>query len=125
MFPQPRDQAKAIGVYSFVASAGASIGLLLGGVLTEAINWHWIFFVCRSGSARRLAARLIKRDEGLGCIAALTCWAGPRDRRADARRVHDRRRAITAGACSTPSLGAVAVALLGAFLAASRGSPSR
>ena len=45
MFPEPREQAKAIGVYSFVASAGASIGLLAGGVLTEAINWHWIFFV--------------------------------------------------------------------------------
>ena len=36
MFPEPREQAKAIGVYSFVASAGASIGLLAGGVLTEA-----------------------------------------------------------------------------------------
>ena len=45
MFPQPRERAKAIGVYSFVASAGASIGLLAGGALTEAINWHWIFFV--------------------------------------------------------------------------------
>ena len=45
MFPEPREQAKAIGVYSFVASAGASIGLLAGGILTEAINWHWIFFV--------------------------------------------------------------------------------
>jgi MFS family permease len=37
MFPEPREQAKAIGVYSFVASAGGSIGLLLGGALTEAI----------------------------------------------------------------------------------------
>ena len=45
MFPERREQAKAIGVYSFVASAGASIGLLAGGVLTEAISWHWIFFV--------------------------------------------------------------------------------
>ena len=45
MFPEPREQAKAIGVYSFVASGGASIGLLAGGVLTEAINWHWIFFI--------------------------------------------------------------------------------
>ena len=45
MFPEPREQAKAIGVYGFVASAGGSIGLLPGGVLTEAINWHWIFFV--------------------------------------------------------------------------------
>src|SRR3954466_1386052 len=45
MFPQQREQAKAIGVYAFVASAGASLGLLLGGVLTEALSWHWIFFV--------------------------------------------------------------------------------
>jgi len=45
MFPEPREQAKAIGVYGFVASAGGSIGLLAGGALTEAINWHWIFFV--------------------------------------------------------------------------------
>src|SRR3954452_5586171 len=45
MFPEPRDQAKAIGVFSFVASAGGSVGLLAGGVLTQAINWHWIFFI--------------------------------------------------------------------------------
>src|SRR6476619_6896947 len=45
MFSEPREQAKALGVYGFVASAGGSIGLLLGGLLTEAINWHWIFFV--------------------------------------------------------------------------------
>jgi MFS family permease len=45
MFPEPREQAKAIGVYAFVASAGGSVGLVAGGVLTQAINWHWIFFV--------------------------------------------------------------------------------
>ena len=45
MFPQPAEQAKAIGVFGFVASAGGSIGLLAGGALTEAINWHWIFFI--------------------------------------------------------------------------------
>ena len=45
MFPEPRDQAKAIGVYGFVASAGGSVGLLAGGVLTQSINWHWIFFI--------------------------------------------------------------------------------
>src|SRR3954464_11844336 len=45
LFPQPVERAKAIGVYAFVASAGASIGLLAGGVLTEALDWHWIFFV--------------------------------------------------------------------------------
>src|SRR3712207_7962729 len=45
MFPEPREQAKAIGVYGFVASAGGSIGLLAGGALTEAISWHWIFLI--------------------------------------------------------------------------------
>jgi MFS family permease len=38
MFPEPREQTKAIGVYTFVAVAGGSVGLLLGGVLTETIN---------------------------------------------------------------------------------------
>jgi EmrB/QacA subfamily drug resistance transporter len=68
MFPEPRDQAKAIGVYSFVASAGASIGLLAGGVLTEGLNWHWIFFVnLPIGVATALLAlRLLERDKGIG-----------------------------------------------------------
>jgi EmrB/QacA subfamily drug resistance transporter len=68
MFPEPREQAKAIGVYAFVASAGGSIGLLAGGVLTEAINWHWIFFVnLPIGVATAVAARrLLDRDQGIG-----------------------------------------------------------
>jgi EmrB/QacA subfamily drug resistance transporter len=68
MFPEPRDQAKAIGIYSFVAAAGASIGLLLGGVLTQALSWHWIFFVnLPIGVATALAAsRLVENDEGIG-----------------------------------------------------------
>jgi EmrB/QacA subfamily drug resistance transporter len=68
MFPEPREQAKAIGVYSFVASAGGSIGLLAGGALTEAINWHWIFFVnlpIALGTAL-FAIRVLRRDKGLG-----------------------------------------------------------
>src|SRR4030081_2939184 len=44
MFPEPREQAKAIGVYGFVASAGGAIGLIAGGVFTS-ISWHWIFFI--------------------------------------------------------------------------------
>jgi EmrB/QacA subfamily drug resistance transporter len=68
MFPEPREQAKAIGVYSFVASAGGSVGLLLGGVLTQAINWHWIFFVnLPIGVATAiLARRYVARDKGIG-----------------------------------------------------------
>ncbi len=68
MFPEPREQAKAIGVYSFVASAGASIGLLAGGVLTEAINWHWIFFVNLPFGALTaiFAYRLLENNPGIG-----------------------------------------------------------
>jgi EmrB/QacA subfamily drug resistance transporter len=68
MFPEPREQAKAIGVYAFVASAGGSIGLLAGGVLTQGINWHWIFFLnVPIGIATAfLAVRLIDRDKGIG-----------------------------------------------------------
>jgi EmrB/QacA subfamily drug resistance transporter len=71
MFPEPREQAKAIGAYTFVAVAGGSIGLLLGGVLTEAINWHWIFFVnIPIGVATALAAiRLVPDREGIGLTA--------------------------------------------------------
>jgi EmrB/QacA subfamily drug resistance transporter len=68
MFPEPREQAKAIGVYGFVASAGGSIGLLAGGVLTDAINWHWIFFInVPIGVATAFfAMRLVGERKGLG-----------------------------------------------------------
>src|SRR4051812_46536645 len=71
MFPQPREQAKALGVYGFVASAGGSIGLLAGGVLTDAINWHWIFLInVPIGVATGLGAlRLIAPRPGLGVAA--------------------------------------------------------
>jgi EmrB/QacA subfamily drug resistance transporter len=68
MFPAPREQAKAIGVYGFVASAGGSVGLLAGGVLTQSINWHWIFFVNVPIAivTAVLAVRLLESDEGIG-----------------------------------------------------------
>ncbi len=71
MFPSPREQAKAIGIYSFVASAGASIGLLSGGVLTQALDWHWIFFVnVPIGVVTTLlAVRMVEFDRGLGLRA--------------------------------------------------------
>jgi EmrB/QacA subfamily drug resistance transporter len=68
MFPDPRERAKAIGVYAFVASAGGSVGLLAGGVLTQSINWHWIFFInIPIGILTAvLAVRLLARDRGIG-----------------------------------------------------------
>jgi EmrB/QacA subfamily drug resistance transporter len=68
MFPEPREQAKAIGVYGFVASAGGSIGLLAGGVLTDLISWHWIFFInLPVGIATAFfALRLVADGKGIG-----------------------------------------------------------
>jgi MFS family permease len=45
LFTEPAERAKAMGIFGFVASGGGSIGVLVGGVLTDAINWHWIFLV--------------------------------------------------------------------------------
>ena len=71
MFPGPRERAKAIGVYAFVASAGGAVGLLAGGVLTQVLNWHWIFFInLPIGVATAIAAsRAIPRDHGQGIRA--------------------------------------------------------
>jgi EmrB/QacA subfamily drug resistance transporter len=68
MFPQPAEQAKAIGVYGFVASAGGSIGLLAGGAITQAISWHWIFLInLPIGIATAYGAlRLVEGREGIG-----------------------------------------------------------
>ena len=84
MFPEPREQAKAIGVYSFVASAGASIGLLLGGVLTQAINWHWIFFVNIPIGIAHGRARLAAGRQGPGdrLSRAAPTWRAPCSSRA-------------------------------------------
>jgi EmrB/QacA subfamily drug resistance transporter len=45
LFTEPRGRAKAMGVFGFVAAGGGTIGVLLGGILTETLNWHWIFLV--------------------------------------------------------------------------------
>jgi len=71
MFPKPREQAKAIGVFGFVASAGGSIGLLAGGAITQAISWHWIFLInVPIGLATALlAVRLVDDNKGIGLKA--------------------------------------------------------
>jgi EmrB/QacA subfamily drug resistance transporter len=45
LFTEPADRAKAMGIFGFVASGGGSIGVLLGGLITNALDWHWIFLV--------------------------------------------------------------------------------
>jgi EmrB/QacA subfamily drug resistance transporter len=45
LFTEPAERAKAMGVFGFVAAGGGTVGVLLGGVLTDVLNWHWIFLV--------------------------------------------------------------------------------
>jgi EmrB/QacA subfamily drug resistance transporter len=67
-FPEPRERTTAMSVYTLVVSGGASLGLLLGGVVTESIDWHWIFFVNVPVGviALVLGWSLIAENEGIG-----------------------------------------------------------
>jgi EmrB/QacA subfamily drug resistance transporter len=67
-FPQPSDRARAMGAYVFVSVAGGSLGLLAGGLLTETLSWHWVFFVNLpiGAAAFALGQMLIPTDKGLG-----------------------------------------------------------
>jgi len=68
VFPAQRQTARAMSVYAFVASSGGSIGLLVGGALTQSLSWHWIFFVnLPIGIATLLlGAALIPQHRGVG-----------------------------------------------------------
>ncbi|WP_436786292.1 MFS transporter [Yinghuangia sp. YIM S10712] len=68
LYPEPSEQGRAIGAFSFIGAAGASLGLVLGGVLTEAANWHWIFLVNLPIGAVTLllAARVLAADTPAG-----------------------------------------------------------
>jgi EmrB/QacA subfamily drug resistance transporter len=67
-FTQPSERARAMSLYMFVVSSGGSLGLLAGGAITQAVNWHWIFFVnVPIGAATFFAARRwVRENEGLG-----------------------------------------------------------
>jgi EmrB/QacA subfamily drug resistance transporter len=121
MFPDPREQAKAIGVYSFVAAAGASIGLLAGGILTQGINWHWIFFVnVPIGIATATAAlRLIGDERGSGLRAGADVTGAALVTGSLMLGVYTIVKAADNGwgSASTIGLGAIAIAGLVAFVA--------
>jgi EmrB/QacA subfamily drug resistance transporter len=121
LFTEPGERAKAMGVFGFVNSAGGSIGVLLGGVLTSTLTWHWIF--------------LVNLPVGIGVIA-LSFWLLPKARVAvaDSRLDVGGAFLVTAslmlavyaivnghiagwGSLQTVGLLATAVALLAAFLA--------
>jgi EmrB/QacA subfamily drug resistance transporter len=120
MFQKPREQAKAIGIYSFVASSGASIGLLAGGILTQSINWHWIFFVnLPIGIATFIfARRLIENDKGIGLRQGADVPGGVLITGALMLGVYTivEARDYGWGSLHTLGLGAIAVGLLAAFI---------
>ncbi|MEU7819429.1 MFS transporter [Catellatospora sp. NPDC049133] len=71
LFPAPAERAKAIAVFSFTGAAGASLGQVLGGVLTDALDWHWIFFINLpiGVAALAVAVAVLPADRGLGLAA--------------------------------------------------------
>ncbi|WP_234359042.1 DHA2 family efflux MFS transporter permease subunit [Plantactinospora sp. BC1] len=71
LFVEPRERARAIAVFAFTGAAGASLGSVLGGVLTDLLSWQWIFFVnLPIGLAALAIARpVLPADRGLGRAA--------------------------------------------------------
>lgn len=120
MFPDHKEQARAIGVYSFVAAAGGSLGLLLGGVLTEALSWHWIFFVnLPIGIATAiLARRILQHEDGLGLHHGADISGAALITGSIMLAVYTVVQAAESGwgSATTLILGAVAVALLAGFI---------
>ena len=95
LFTEAGERAKAMGIFGFVMSGGGSIGVLLGGVLTDVLSWHWIFLVNIPIGDRRRAA--VAADHPVrarrGGLAPRRCRrCGDRDRGAAARRLRDRQR---------------------------------
>jgi EmrB/QacA subfamily drug resistance transporter len=120
-FPQVGDRARAMSAYVFVSVSGGSLGLLAGGALTEALSWHWIFFVnLPIGVATVVLGRaLIPKDKGLGLGHGVD-WLGSILVTASLMTaVYAIVQATSHGWGSLQVLGfgALAVALMGAFLA--------
>jgi EmrB/QacA subfamily drug resistance transporter len=119
-FPEASERARAMSAYVFVAVAGGSLGLLAGGALTEALSWHWIFFVNLPIGIATLALgkALIPADKGLGLRHGVD-WAGSVLVTASLMTaIYAIVQATSRGWTSAEvlSLGALAIALMGAFV---------
>jgi EmrB/QacA subfamily drug resistance transporter len=76
-FPSPAERAKAMSAYVFVAVAGGSLGLLAGGALTQALSWHWIFFVnVPIGAATFLLGRALIPADAVSSSRGRVDWFG-------------------------------------------------
>ncbi|HTP19560.1 MAG TPA: MFS transporter [Solirubrobacteraceae bacterium] len=120
-FPQPSERARAMSAYVFVSVAGGSLGLLAGGILTQALSWHWVFFVnLPIGLVTfALGQRFIRADSGLGLEHGVD-WLGSFLVTASLMGfIYAIVQATTHGWVSTQVLGvgAVAALLMAAFVA--------
>ncbi|MCZ0980571.1 MFS transporter [Streptomyces diastatochromogenes] len=124
LFTEPRERARAIAVFSFTGSAGASLGQVLGGVLTDALAWNWIFFINLPIGAATLLVALralpADRDRGRGpvpgagadVIGALLVTSGLMAGIYAVVKIEE----YGAGSAHTLGFGALSVALLAGFL---------
>jgi EmrB/QacA subfamily drug resistance transporter len=128
LFTEPRERAKAMGVFGFVASGGGSIGVLLGGVLTDLLNWHWIFLVNLPIGVLvyMLSLRLLPADRGAGSAASLDVAGAVTVTSALMLAVYAIVNGNQAGWTSLRTLGLLggAVAVLAAFIAIELRVPS-
>ncbi|MFD3486481.1 MFS transporter [Streptomyces sp. NPDC058665] len=134
LFTEPAERARAIAVFSFTGAAGASIGQVAGGLLTDALSWHWIFFINLpiGLAALALAVRVLPGDRGTS--TGKSTGTGRRTRGLAAGADVSGALLITAGlmlgiytvvkverygwvSAHTLGLGALAAALVGAFVA--------
>jgi EmrB/QacA subfamily drug resistance transporter len=120
-FPQAKEQAKAMGLYAFVSAGGGSIGLLAGGVLTQSLDWHWIFFVNVPIGvfAFLMGSALIEENEGIGLAGGVDVLGSILITLATMFGAFAIVKSSEYGLMSARTLGvgAVSLALLGAFLA--------
>jgi MFS family permease len=119
-FPKPAERARAMSAYVFVAVAGGSLGLLAGGALTQALSWHWIFFVnVPIGLATiALGQALIPQDNGIGIEHGVDWLGSILVTVSLMTAVYAIVQATSHGWGSSQVLGfgAIAIALMGAFL---------
>ncbi|MFF3835332.1 MFS transporter [Streptomyces sp. NPDC002458] len=120
LFGEPRERARAIAVFSFTGAAGASIGQVLGGILTDALSWHWIFFINLpiGAVAFLVARRVLPVDRGVGLAAGADAAGAALVTAGLMLGIYTVVKVEEYGWVSTPTLGlgAVSLALLGAFV---------
>ena len=121
LFPEPLERARAFGIFGFIASAGAAVGLLAGGLITGIVSWHWIFFVNLPIGVvtAALSARFIESDKGIGLRRGADVLGAVMVTAALMLGVYAIVQTSDYGLGSTRTivLGAVTVALLAAFVA--------